>query len=135
MDLNLSDEERDIRDWVRTFVTRELMPLEQQVLTRERSGERGVTPLELKALQDKARASGFFGIQTPESHGGMGLGAVMSALIAVELGRTFVPFRFAGEADNILFSANEEQQERYLTPTIEGTKRSCFAPGSVSSPR
>ena len=28
MDLNLSAEEREIRDWVRTFVTKELMPLE-----------------------------------------------------------------------------------------------------------
>ena len=114
------------------------MPLEQQVLTRERRGERGVTPDELKALQDKARAAGFFGIQTPESHGGMGLGAVMSALIQVELGRTFVPFRFGGEADNILFSATEEQQERYLVPTINGDKVSCFAitePGAGSDAR
>ena len=67
MDLNLSSEERDIRDWVRTFVSKELMPLEQQVLTRERRGERGVTHDELKALQDKARAAGFFGIQNAGS--------------------------------------------------------------------
>jgi alkylation response protein AidB-like acyl-CoA dehydrogenase len=62
----------------------------------------------------------------------------MSALIQVELGRTFVPFRFAGEADNILFSATEEQQERYLVPTINGDKKSCFAitePGAGSDAR
>lgn len=28
MDLNLTDEEREIRDWVRTFVTKEIRPLE-----------------------------------------------------------------------------------------------------------
>ncbi|MEO7000006.1 MAG: acyl-CoA dehydrogenase family protein, partial [Terracoccus sp.] len=88
MYLNLSTEEKDIRDWVRTFVTKELMPLEQQVLTRERNHEPGITHDELKALQDKAKAAGFFGIQTPESHGGMGLGAVMTSLIQAELGRT-----------------------------------------------
>ena len=138
MDFDLSGEEREIRDWVRTFVRKEIMPLEPLVLERERRNGRGITPDELKALQDKARRAGFFGIQTPESHGGMGLGALAAALIEIELGRSFVPFRFAGEADNILFSANKEQQERYLVPTIEGTRKSCFAitePGAGSDAR
>ncbi|HEY2878979.1 acyl-CoA dehydrogenase family protein [Nocardioides sp.] len=138
MDLTLTDEEREIRDWVRTFVTKELMPLEPQVLERERDGKRGVTLDEVEALQDKARQSGFFGIQTPEAYGGMGLGAVMNALLEVELGRTFVPFKFGGDADNILFEANDEQKDAYLRPTIEGTRRSCFAitePGAGSDAR
>jgi acyl-CoA dehydrogenase len=138
MDLTLTDEEREIREWVRTFVTKELMPLESQVLERERGGERGITLEEIEKLQDKARQSGFFGIQTPEEYGGMGLGAVMNALIEAELGRTFVPFKFGGDADNILFDANDEQQETYLKPTIEGTRRSCFAitePGAGSDAR
>ncbi len=138
MDLSLSDEEREIRDWVRTFVAKEIMPLEPIVLERERRHERGLTRDELHALQDKARQSGFFGVQTPEEYGGMALGAVMSALIEVELGRSFVPFRFGGEADNILYSATEAQRERYLLPTIEGTKVSCFAitePGAGSDAR
>jgi acyl-CoA dehydrogenase len=138
MDLTLTDEEREIRGWVRTFVTKELMPLEPTVLERERRGERGITADEVAALQDKARQSGFFGIQTPEDYGGMGLGAVMNALIEVELGRSFVQFRFGGEADNILFDANEEQKETYLRPTIDGKRRSCFAitePGAGSDAR
>src|SRR5690242_14770534 len=138
MDLTLTDEEREIRDWVRTFVAREIMPLEPQVLERERNGERGVTAEEIKALQDKAREAGFFGIQTPEEYGGMGLGAVMNALIEAELGRSFVQFKFGGDADNILFDANEQQKETYLRPTIEGTRRSCFAitePGAGSDAR
>jgi acyl-CoA dehydrogenase len=138
MDLTLTDEEREIRDWVRTFVTKELMPLEPQVLERERDGKRGVTLDEVKALQDKARQSGFFGIQTPEEYGGMGLGAVMNALLEAELGRTFVPFKFGGDADNILFEANDEQKDAYLRPTIDGTRHSCFAitePGAGSDAR
>jgi acyl-CoA dehydrogenase len=138
MDLTLSEEEREIRDWVRTFVTKELMPLEPQVLERERNGERGITLEEVAALQAKARQSGFFGIQTPEEYGGMGLGAVMNALIEAELGRTFVQFKFGGDADNILFEANDEQRATYLLPTIEGTRRSCFAitePGAGSDAR
>lgn len=138
MDLQLSPEEREIRQWVRSFVTKEILPLEPDALARERRHEPGVTAEEMKALQDKARAAGFFGVQTPEEYGGMGLGAVMTALIEVELGRSFIPFRFAGEADNILFDANAEQRERYLLPTIEGTRRSCFAitePGAGSDAR
>ena len=138
MDLTLTDEEREVREWVRTFVSKEIMPLEQTVLERERRHERGLTFEELKALQDKAEESGFFGVQTPEEYGGMGLGALMSALIEVELGRSFVQFKFGGDADNILFSANDEQQEAYLLPTINGDKKSCFAitePGAGSDAR
>jgi acyl-CoA dehydrogenase len=138
MDLDLSDDERDIRQWVRTFVEKELMPLEQDVLTRERRGERGLPPEELERLQALARDSGFFGITTPEEYGGMGLSAVMAALIAIEVGRTFVPFRFGGDADNILFEATPAQQDEYLRPTIEGTRKSCFAitePGAGSDAR
>ena len=68
----------------------------------------------------------------------MGLGAVMHALIETELGRTFVPFKFGGDADNILFEANDEQKDAYLRPTIEGTRHSCFAitePGAGSDAR
>ncbi|EHR52879.1 acyl-CoA dehydrogenase [Saccharomonospora marina XMU15] len=135
MDFSLSVEEREIRDWVRTFVQRELMPLEQEVLRRERAGQPGLTGDELTELQFKARESGFWGVQTPQEYGGMGLSAVMTALLEAELGRTFVPFRFGGAADNILFYANDEQKQRYLLPTIEGKRKSCFAitePGAGS---
>ena len=138
MDLSLSDEEREIRDWVRTFVTREVMPLESTVLERERRNERGLTREELRGLRDKAKQAGFFGVQTPEEYGGMALGAVMTALLEAELGRSFVPFSFGGDADNILYSANDEQKERYLLPTISGDKVSCFAitePGAGSDAR
>ncbi|TVT53606.1 acyl-CoA dehydrogenase [Amycolatopsis rhizosphaerae] len=135
MDFTLSTEEREVRDWVRTFVQRELMPLEPEVLRRERRGEPGITEDELTELQLKAKESGFWGVQTPEEYGGMGLSAVMTALLEAELGRTFVPFRFGGAADNILFYANEEQKQRYLLPTISGERKSCFAitePGAGS---
>ena len=138
MDLTLTDEEREIRDWVRTFVTKELMPLEPQVLERERNGERGFSLEELRELQEKAKQSGFFGVLTPEEYGGMGLGSLMAALFEIELGRTFVQFKFGGDADNILFHANDEQKKRYLEPTISGERYSCFAitePGAGSDAR
>ncbi|MEU6645217.1 acyl-CoA dehydrogenase family protein [Saccharomonospora sp. NPDC046836] len=135
MDFSLSVEEREIRDWVRTFVQRELIPREPEVLRRERAGQPGLPADELEELRLKARDAGFWGVQTPQEYGGMGLSAVMTALLEAELGRSFVPFRFGGTADNILFQANDEQRERYLLPTIEGKRRSCFAitePGAGS---
>ncbi|MPZ93827.1 MAG: acyl-CoA dehydrogenase [Propionibacteriales bacterium] len=135
MDFALTDDERDIRDWVRTFVRKEVLPLEPDVLRRERRGERGLPADLLASLQDKARQAGFFGVQTPEEYGGMGLGAQTAALVEIELGRSFVPFGLAGDADNILYEANAEQRATYLVPTIEGVRTSCFGitePGAGS---
>ncbi|GAB2922814.1 acyl-CoA dehydrogenase family protein [Micromonospora polyrhachis] len=135
MDFALSDEERAIRDTAREFITREVVPLEPEVLRRERAHQPGLEPDQLRELQLKARKFGFWGLDTPDEYGGMGLPAVTQSLIWTEVGRSFVPFRFGGEADNILFHANDEQQREYLLPTIEGERRSCFAitePGAGS---
>ncbi|HJP74129.1 MAG TPA: acyl-CoA dehydrogenase family protein [Pseudonocardiaceae bacterium] len=135
MDFTLSTEEKEVRDWVRTFVRKEVTPLEPEVLRRERAGQPGLSRDELRELQLKAKEAGFWGVQTPVEYGGMGLSAVMTALLQAELGRTFVPFDFGGNADNILYMANDEQQQRYLLPTIAGERKSCFAitePGAGS---
>jgi alkylation response protein AidB-like acyl-CoA dehydrogenase len=135
VDFSLTEEERAIRDTARAFITREVMPLEAEVLRRERAHRPGLEREELRELQLKAKKFGFWGLGTPEEYGGMGLPAVTQSLIWTEIGRSFVPFRFGGEADNILFRANEEQKREYLIPTIEGERRSCFAltePGAGS---
>ncbi|RKS04720.1 acyl-CoA dehydrogenase [Nocardiopsis sp. Huas11] len=136
IDFSLSEEQRAVRDWVRTFVERELMPLENEVLRREREGHPpGLNGDERKNLQALARKSDFWGVETPTEYGGMGLDPITAAIIETELGRTFLTFKFGGEADNILYYANEEQKERYLLPTIAGERRSCFAitePGAGS---
>ncbi|WP_432865595.1 acyl-CoA dehydrogenase family protein [Microbispora rosea] len=138
MDFSLSPEELQIRDTIRAFVEREIMPLEPEVLRSERAGGPGLDPGVLRDLRLKAKKMGFWGINTPEEYGGAALGAVMSAIIAMEMGRTFVPFSFGGSADNILYAGTEEQKQRYLIPTIEGERRSCFAitePGAGSDAR
>ncbi|WP_017624243.1 acyl-CoA dehydrogenase family protein [Nocardiopsis chromatogenes] len=136
VDFALTDEQKGVRDWVRTFVERELIPRENEVLRRERAGAApGLTADESDELRALARKSDFWGVQTPVEYGGMGLDAVSAAIIECELGRTFLTFKFGGEADNILFHANPLQRERYLLPTIEGERRSCFAitePGAGS---
>src|SRR3569833_3096415 len=135
MDFSLSDEARAVRDTARQFITREVMPLEQEALRRERRHQVGLERSELRELQLKAKKFGFWGLSTPEEYGGMNLPAVLQSLVWTEVGRSFVQFKFGGEADNILYYANDEQKKEYLLPTIEGERVSCFAitePGAGS---
>jgi alkylation response protein AidB-like acyl-CoA dehydrogenase len=123
LDFSLSDDQRAIRDTAREFIA------------RESRGEKGLPADELRRLQDKAEEFGFWGIGTPEEFGGAALPAVTQSLLWTEIGRTFVPFVFGGEADNILFRATEEQQDEFLRPTLRGDRVSCFAitePGAGS---
>ncbi|HEX4207077.1 MAG TPA: acyl-CoA dehydrogenase family protein [Ktedonobacteraceae bacterium] len=135
MDFRLTDEQQMVKETVRAFVKRELLPLEGEVLRNEREGRPGIERAQLRQLQLKAKELGFWGINTPEEYGGANLGPVMTAIVGMELARTFVPFNFGGYADNILYFCNEEQKQRYLIPTINGDRRSCFAltePGAGS---
>ena len=103
MDFALSSEQKMVQETVRRFVERELIPLEADLVRNEAYGP---PPEKYKALQEQARAMGFWGINTPKEYGGADLGPVMTALITMELGRTIVPFTFGGGADNILYEAN-----------------------------
>lgn len=138
LDFSLSPEQKDVRDAIRSFIRNEVMPLESAVLRNEIAGRPGLEPGQLRMLQDRAKEAGYWGILTPEEYGGAALGAVMNAIIRIEVGRTFVPFEFGGFADNILFACNAEQQERYLLPTLAGDRKACFAitePGAGSDAR
>lgn len=127
MHLRLTEEQRMVQKTIRKFVENELMPLENTVLRNELEGRPSLSREQLEELQQKAKKAGFWGINTPEEYGGVNLGQMMLAIVQMEVSKTFVPFRFGGSADNILYYANEEQKEKYLLPTINGDKKSCFA--------
>lgn len=138
MDLRLTDEQKMVQKTIRRFVENELIPLEPEVLRNEREGQPGISQEKITQLQQKAAESGFWGINTPEEYGGADLGQMMLAIVTMETSKTFVPFRFGGFADNILYYGNEDQKKRYLRPTINGEKISCFAitePGAGSDTR
>lgn len=135
MHLRLTEEQKMVQETIRSFVENELMPLENEVLRNEIEGKPSISPEKQEELVQKARDLGFWGINTPEEYGGADLGQMMQAIVTMELGKTFVPFRFGGSADNILYYGNDAQKEEYLIPTIEGDKKSCFAltePGAGS---
>lgn len=127
MHLRLTEEQKLVQQTIRKFVKEELMPLENEVLKNEREGRPGLSKEKVQELRDKAKEFGFWGINTPEEYGGANLGQMMLAIVMMELSKTFVPFSFGGSADNILYYGNEEQKKKYLLPTINGEKKSCFA--------
>lgn len=127
MHLRLTEEQKLVQQTIRKFVKEELMPLENEVLKNEREGRPSLSKEKVQELRQKARDFGFWGINTPEEYGGANLGQMMLAIVLMELSKTFVPFSFGGSADNILYYGNEEQKKKYLLPTINGEKKSCFA--------
>lgn len=139
IDFSLSEEERMIRDSVRQFMKKEVMPLEQEILHRHlNGGQAELNADELGELQTKAKALGFWGIDTPEEYGGANLSNVMQALMHLETGRSFVNFKFGGSAMNVLYLLNDEQKKEYLVPTINGLRKTGFAlsePGVGSDAR
>jgi acyl-CoA dehydrogenase len=127
MDFALSDEQKMILDTTREFVRRELLPLEKDVSRAELQGREFPDRGTYRALQQKARTAGLWGLMTPEEYGGANLGVLTTALINIETARALVRFNYGGSADNILYGCNEEQKQRYLLPVIAGDRQSCFA--------
>lgn len=66
VDFSLDDEERQVRDTVRSFIEKEVMPLEPDVLRNERAGSPPLDEDVLSGLKAKARRAGFWGVTTPD---------------------------------------------------------------------
>ncbi len=128
MDFSLSEELTMIRDMARDFVTNELLPIEREVLVREKGGSRGAPiPADKRArLKKLAVEQGLWAMTAPEALGGGGMNTLGACLVAEELGKTFVDFDF-GDVPPILFDANTEQQEKFLAPAISGEKECLLA--------
>lgn len=134
MDFTLSEELTMIREMARDFCTNELLPIEREVLVREKGGTRGAPiPADKRAhLKKLAVEQGLWAMTAPEALGGGGLNTLGACLVAEELGKTFVDFDF-GDVPPILFDASPEQQQTYLAPAIAGEKECVLAvrePGS-----
>jgi acyl-CoA dehydrogenase len=128
MDFNLPEELQMLKETVRRFVEKELMPLEREYRPE---GEEMPERL-LKPLQEKAKAMGLWLLDVPEEYGGAALGLLARCVIAEELFRSVaVPFRnneiFGPEIRPVLFHCNEEQKQRFLQPVLRGEMKVCFA--------
>jgi acyl-CoA dehydrogenase len=135
-----AEQSRMIQDLVAKFVSRELMPLETEMLRRESRGQPGLTPEDLQHLRSVSRDLGLWGLDAPADMGGMDLPAVTMLGIHEELGRTPVPFTFPPDSPNLRMmkaAGSEAQKTKYLQPYIDGTITSAIAisePGAGADP-
>lgn len=124
-----SEEQAAFRESCRRFAEREIAPLVDEA---ERTG---VFPRELRRKMGEA---GLLGITVPEEHGGTGAPLSFHCIAIEECTRVCAGLGTAiiGLGNRLLPAfATPAQQERYLTPTIEGEKGGAFAmtePGAGS---
>ena len=128
MDFNLPEELQLLKETVRKFVDKELIPIEHEC----RPEGEDMPERFLKPLQEKAKAIGLWLLDVPQEYGGAGLDLLSRCVIMEEVARTVaLPFRYATvfgpEVRPVLFHCNDEQKERFLYPVIRGEKRICFA--------
>jgi acyl-CoA dehydrogenase len=127
LNFDLPEEIRMLKDTVRKFVDRELIPIERTC----RDGHK-LKP-EIRAnLTAKANELGLSGYDIPQEYGGLGMGLVAKVTVWAELGRTIaLPSRgrdvFGPNVSPILYHLNDAQKQKYLLPTIEGKLRWCLA--------
>ena len=127
MDYELPEELRMLKETVRRFVDREIIPIE-----RDAYDGHNLKPDVRAKLEDKAREIGLWMYDVPEEYGGLGMGLLARCIVWEEMGRTIaIPTRgghiFGPVVSPILYYLNDEQKERFLWPTLRGELRSCFA--------
>jgi acyl-CoA dehydrogenase len=132
MDFSLSDEQRLLIDTVRRFIREELAPLEDEV---EATGT--LAPEKARAIHEKSKALGLYGMNIPEEHGGGGLSAVDTMLCEEQFGHTsdILIRRAFGNVYEALLACRGVQVERWLRPTVRGERVCSIAitePGSGS---
>jgi butyryl-CoA dehydrogenase len=123
MDLELSDEQRMIRDTAREFAAREVAPKAAEL---DKSGR---WPAEIIA---KMSELGLMGVAIPQEYGGAGMDAVSYALAMEEISAACASTGVIMSVNNSLFSdpvykfGTADQKKRVLTPVARGEKLGCF---------
>lgn len=123
----LPDELKLVRDNIRRFVDRELIPLETGIRENAHLSDDVVA-----GLQEKARSAGLWLVDVPEELGGQAFDLLAMTIFWEEISRTIaVPARdysiFGPRVGPILLALNEEQRQEYLYPVLSGEKKVCFA--------
>lgn len=117
-----------LRDTVRRFMDAHVHPTEEKLP----HDAVGLPREQLVELQSKARQLGLWALQTPQEHGGAGLGVLGQVVVGEEAAKcrmgAFFPAlgAFGGNPPNIMFKASAEQFEKYAKPIIDGTMSKAY---------
>ena len=137
MDFAISDKMKAIIGMIDEFVSKELIPLEPEFLTKD---FKTMLPV-LAEKRQIVKQMELWAPNHPKEYGGMGLDLVEHGLVSEALGRSplghYVFNCQAPDAGNIEILhkyGSKEQKEKYLRPLIEGKIRSCFSMTEVEMP-
>lgn len=128
METLMSEEQRMITQAVKRFVREEVQPLERDLDPDAVE----LPPGELDRLKGIVKQMGLYHIDVPEDYGGAGLPLTTRGLVAEEMSQhragLYLPcygaFGSAGLAQ--LYSASDDQKDRYLYPMLRDEKRAFF---------
>ncbi|MCY1283903.1 Acryloyl-CoA reductase (NADH) [compost metagenome] len=142
MDFSLSATQTHWRDRVAAFMQEHVYPAEHRYEAEVDEGDRWKTIPVVEELKRKAREAGLWNLFMPPSHGkvvndfrfdGPGLSNLEYALVAEEMGKvSWSPEVFncsapdSGNMEVLLRYGSAEQQQRWLTPLMNGEIRSAF---------
>ncbi|MGV8073486.1 MAG: acyl-CoA dehydrogenase family protein [Syntrophobacteraceae bacterium] len=145
MDFSIPEEYMMLKEAMREFVKREILPLEREFLEREMkaySDGGHLIPDDVhKELWKKCKDLGFWGIEVEEKYGGQGLGMLAKTLVMEELAKSYpglYGFKLPPDAPNLYYLADcckGSQLERYFKPYCENELESamaCTEPGAGS---
>jgi len=124
MNLDLSDEQRMIREVARDFAEREVRPIAAEIDREARFPHETIK---------RMGELGLMGILVPEKWGGAGGDAVMYAVAMEEIARVCGSHAVVMSVNNSLFCdpiykyGNDAQRERFLKPVASGAEIGCFA--------
>jgi alkylation response protein AidB-like acyl-CoA dehydrogenase len=129
MDFTPSPRVGTIRETIRAFMAREILPIEREARAK---GFAAMQPI-LDEKRRRARATGLFAAHIPEAHGGAGLTLTEFASMSEELGRSPLGHYVfncqapdVGNMEILMEHGTAEQRERWLAPLVRGEIRSCF---------
>jgi acyl-CoA dehydrogenase len=127
MEFELPEDVRLLKDTVRRFVDRELIPIEMRAMDGP-----DLRPEVRAALEAKTREMGLWLLDTPKEYGGQELSLLALAVIWEEMARTIAipprgPGIFGPSVMSILLNLRPEQKEKYLFPVLRGEKEAAFA--------
>lgn len=122
MNIALSHEDELLRDTVRSFFDKEVIPHEELVDTL------GQVPEEIgRNIEAKAKALGLYAANLPEHVGGGNLSHTQMAIIEREFGRTSHALHsWIARPTELLLACQGDQIDNYLTPCVSGEKRELF---------
>jgi alkylation response protein AidB-like acyl-CoA dehydrogenase len=117
MNFDFSDEQKQLRDEARKFLSEQCPPKAVRAVLDGRA------PYD-KQLWKGLAEMGFLGVAIPENYGGTGAGHLELCVIAEEMGRALAPVPFSSTvylaAEALLLAGNDAQKQKWLPLIAKG---------------